>query len=96
MNAEELAERFLRVQLMYDQPAPPPPTEPKRRFNALGVAEGTVKVHLFRAVRRGFKSQVGMPSFRFLSDREVWAVISFLKTLSPRWTSDEVPPPIAT
>jgi len=32
-------ERFLRVQLMYDQPAPPPPPEPKRRFNALGVAE---------------------------------------------------------
>ncbi len=49
---------------------------------------------LFRSIRRGFKSQVGMPSFRFLSDREVWAVISFLKTLSPRWKSDEVPPPI--
>lgn len=49
---------------------------------------------LFRAVRRGFKSQVGMPSFRFLSDREVWAVISFIKTLSPRWTEGEVPPPI--
>jgi preprotein translocase subunit SecA len=32
-------ERFLRVQLMYDQPAPPPPPEPTRRFNALGVAE---------------------------------------------------------
>ena len=32
-------ERFLRVQLMYDQPAPPPPREPKRHFNALGVAE---------------------------------------------------------
>ena len=33
-------ERFLRVQLMYDQPpAPPPAVEHKRRFNALGVAE---------------------------------------------------------
>jgi preprotein translocase subunit SecA len=32
-------ERFLRVQLMYEQPAPAPLPEPKRRFNALGVAE---------------------------------------------------------
>jgi len=50
---------------------------------------------LFRAIRKGFKSQVGMPSFRFLSDREVWAVISFIKTLSERWTEEEVPEPVA-
>lgn len=49
---------------------------------------------LFRAVRRGFKSHVGMPSFRFLSDREVWAVIAFVKTLSDRWKEEEVPAPI--
>lgn len=49
---------------------------------------------LFRAVRKGFKSQVGMPSFRFLSDREVWAAISFVKTLSERWKEEEVPPPL--
>jgi len=49
---------------------------------------------LFRSIRRGFRSEVGMPSFRFFSDREVWAVISFLKTLSPRWTEDEVPPAV--
>lgn len=47
---------------------------------------------LFRSIRRGFKSQVGMPAFRFLSDREVWAVISFVKTLSDRWKEEEVPP----
>lgn len=49
---------------------------------------------LFRSIRHGFKSQVGMPSFRFLSDREVWAVISFIKTLSTRWKEEEVPPAI--
>ncbi|MEK7239986.1 MAG: preprotein translocase subunit SecA [Gemmatimonadota bacterium] len=32
-------ERFLRVQLVYEQPAPPAAPEPRRRFNALGVAE---------------------------------------------------------
>lgn len=49
---------------------------------------------LFRSIRRGFRSEVGMPAFQFLSDREVWAVISFLKTLSPRWREDPVPPPL--
>jgi mono/diheme cytochrome c family protein len=49
---------------------------------------------LFRSIRHGFKSQVGMPSFRFLSDREVWSVISFIKTLSTRWKEEQVPPPI--
>jgi len=33
------AERFLRVQLMYDEPQAPAAPEPKRRFNALGVSE---------------------------------------------------------
>jgi mono/diheme cytochrome c family protein len=47
---------------------------------------------LFRAVRKGFKSQVGMPSFRFLSDREVWAVIAHIKTFSTRWTEEELQP----
>ena len=32
-------ERFLRVQLVYEQPAPVSPPETRRRFNALGVAE---------------------------------------------------------
>jgi len=49
---------------------------------------------LFRSIRHGFKQQVGMPPFTFLSDREVWAVIAHLKTLSTRWTSEQVPPPL--
>jgi len=49
---------------------------------------------LFRSIRHGFKPQIGMPAFLFLSDREVWAVISYLKTLSERWKSEQVPPPL--
>lgn len=49
---------------------------------------------LFRSIRRGFKPAVGMPAFTFLSDREVWAVIAYLKTLSPRWQAEQVPPPV--
>ena len=34
------AERFLRVQVVFDQPPPaPPPSTARRKFNALGVAE---------------------------------------------------------
>jgi mono/diheme cytochrome c family protein len=49
---------------------------------------------LFRSIRRGFKSQVGMPAFTFLSDREIWAVIAHLKTFSERWKTEPVPPPV--
>jgi mono/diheme cytochrome c family protein len=49
---------------------------------------------LFRSIRRGFRPAVGMPSFAFLSDREVWAVIAHLKTLSERWKTEQVPPPV--
>lgn len=49
---------------------------------------------LFRSIRRGFKPQVGMPPFLFLSDREVWSVIAYIKTRSQRWTVDQVPPPL--
>ncbi|MBI3182934.1 MAG: cytochrome c [Myxococcales bacterium] len=49
---------------------------------------------LFRSIRRGFRPEVGMPPFTFLTDREVWAAISYLKTFSDRWKSEEVPPPV--
>ena len=49
---------------------------------------------LFRSIRHGFKPAVGMPAFTFLSDKEVWAVIAYIKTLSPRWKAEEVPPPV--
>jgi len=49
---------------------------------------------LFGSIRRGFKPAIGMPSFAFLSDREVWAVILYVKTFSPRWKSEKVPAPL--
>jgi len=49
---------------------------------------------LFGSIRRGFKPAVGMPSFAFLSDREVWAVIAYLKTFSPRWKSEKPGKPV--
>ena len=56
---------------------------------------------LFGSIRRGFQPDVGMPSFTFLSDNEVWAVIAYIKTFSERWKNEqpkpavEIPPPPA-
>ena len=49
---------------------------------------------LFRSIRHGFKPQVGMPPFLFLSDREVWSVIAYIKTRSQRWKEEQVPPAV--
>lgn len=49
---------------------------------------------LFGSIRRGFKPSVGMPAFAFLSDREVWGVVAYLKTLSPRWKTEKPGPPL--
>jgi mono/diheme cytochrome c family protein len=56
---------------------------------------------LFGSVRRGFRPDVGMPSFTFLSDHEVWAVVAYVKTFSSRWKTEgaqealDAPPPPA-
>ena len=49
---------------------------------------------LFGSIRRGFKPSVGMPAFAFLSDREVWGVVAYLKTLSPRWKTEKPGTPL--
>lgn len=49
---------------------------------------------LFGSIRRGFRPDVGMPAFTFLSDNEVWAVIAYLKTFSERWKTEQPKPAI--
>ncbi len=54
---------------------------------------------LFGSIRRGFRPDVGMPAFTFLSDNEAWAVVAHVKTFSGRWKTEqpkpkvELPPP---
>jgi cytochrome c oxidase cbb3-type subunit 2 len=49
---------------------------------------------LFGSIRRGFRPNIGMPGFAFLSDREVWAVIAHIKTFSPRFKSEQPGKPV--
>jgi mono/diheme cytochrome c family protein len=49
---------------------------------------------LFGSIRRGFRPGVGMPAFTFLSDREVWAVVAHIKSLSPRFATEKPQPPV--
>ena len=45
-------------------------------------------VDLFRSISRGLLADLDMPSFKFLPERDRWAVIAYIKTLSPRWEDE--------
>ena len=46
------------------------------------------EVDLFRSISRGLVADHDMPSFKFLPERDRWAVIAYIKTLSPRWEEE--------
>ena len=45
-------------------------------------------VDLFRSISRGLVADHDMPSFKFLPERDRWAVVAYIKTLSPRWEDE--------
>ena len=45
-------------------------------------------VDLFGSISRGLVADHDMPSFKFLPERDRWAVIAYIKTLSPRWEDE--------
>ena len=45
-------------------------------------------VDLFKSVSRGLVADHDMPSFKYLPERDRWAVIAYIKTLSPRWEEE--------
>lgn len=49
---------------------------------------------LFESISRGLLAEKDMPSFKFLPERDRWALIAYLKTLSARWTEEKVKPAI--
>lgn len=48
---------------------------------------------LFRTVSAGFP-QYGMPSFRYLSAEDRWALVYFVKSLSPEWARSPAGKPV--
>ena len=45
-------------------------------------------VDLFKSISRGLVADNDMPSFKFLPERDRWAVVAYIKTLSPRWEDE--------
>lgn len=45
-------------------------------------------VDLFISISRGLIADMDMPSFKFLPERDRWAVIAYIKTLSDRWEEE--------
>ena len=43
---------------------------------------------LFESISRGLLAEKDMPSFKFLPERDRWALIGYLKSLSKRWTEE--------
>lgn len=44
---------------------------------------------LFRAMSRGLVPDQDMPAFKFLPERDRWAVIAYIKSLSKRWEEEK-------
>jgi len=44
---------------------------------------------MFAAISRGLVADEDMPAFKFLPERDRWAVIAYLKTLSERWEEEK-------
>jgi cytochrome c oxidase cbb3-type subunit 2 len=44
---------------------------------------------LFRAISRGLVADQDMPAFKFLPERDRWAVVAYIKTLSTRWEEEK-------
>ena len=45
-------------------------------------------VDLFKSISRGLVADHDMPAFKFLPERDRWAVIAYIKTLSSRWEEE--------
>ncbi len=44
---------------------------------------------LFKSISRGLVADQDMPAFKFLPERDRWAVIAYFKTLSKRWKEEK-------
>ncbi len=46
-------------------------------------------VDLFSAISRGLVADEDMPAFKFLPERDRWAIVAYIKTLSERWEEEK-------
>ncbi len=46
-------------------------------------------VDLFKSVSRGLVADHDMPAFKFLPERDRWAVVAYIKSLSTRWKEEK-------
>jgi len=44
---------------------------------------------MFIAISRGLVADLDMPAFKFLPERDRWAVVAYIKTLSERWEEEK-------
>ncbi len=49
---------------------------------------------LFESISRGLQADKDMPSFKFLPERDRWALVVYLKNFTKRWTEEQVVEPV--
>ena len=65
-------------------------------FKLRSTPSGTLPTDrdLFEAVSRGLQSEQDMPSFKFLPERDRWALVAYIKTFTKRWKEEKPAAPI--
>ncbi len=84
----ELGEQYIRNE---DHRLPRKPrdfTEAVFKIRSTPSGSLPTDLDLFEAISRGLVADHDMPSFKFLPERDRWAVIAYIKSLSERWVEE--------
>jgi mono/diheme cytochrome c family protein len=69
-------------------------TDPVFKLRSTRSGSMPIDADLFESISRGLVADKDMPSFKFLPERDRWALIAYLKSLSQRWTEEPPGKPI--
>jgi mono/diheme cytochrome c family protein len=70
-------------------------TDPVFKLRSTPSGELPTDSDLFESISRGLLGDKDMPSFKFLPERDRWALVAYLKSLSTRWVQEPPGVPIA-
>lgn len=69
-------------------------TDPVFKLRSTPSGGMPIDADLFESISRGLLGDKDMPSFKFLPERDRWALVAYLKSLSKRWTEEPPRAPI--
>jgi cytochrome c oxidase cbb3-type subunit 2 len=70
-------------------------TDPVFKMRSTPSGSMPIDADLFESISRGLLGDKDMPSFKFLPERDRWALVAYIKSLSERWKEQPPDEPIA-